>query len=142
MDEISICIAGPLDPLIFAQIEQSVGRLAREQERCLEEVMQRYRHLLFRSYVGGGAPEGEAQRMTEELAVCVPELYGAQDEDTAEQTVAVIVQEPQDFLGAHRIEPYLAGNLLFIAHWDEDAQRWPVHDVAGNFTLDQLTPPL
>ena len=76
LDEISICIAGPLEPLIFAQIEQSVGRLAREQERCLEEVMQRYRH------------------------------------------------------------------LLFIAHWDEDAQRWLVHDVAGNFTPDQLTPPL
>ena len=141
LDEISICIAGPLEPLIFAQIEQSVGRLAREQEKCLEEVMRRYRHLLFRSYVGGGAPEGEAQRMTEELAVCVPELYEAQDEDTAEETVAVIVQEPQDFLGAHRIEPYLAGNLLFIAHWDEDAQRWLVHDVAGNFTPDQLTPP-
>ena len=42
---------------------------------------------------------------------------------------------------AHGIEPYLVGNLLFIAHWDEDGGRWLVYDVAGDFTPDQLTPP-
>ena len=47
----------------------------------------------------------------------------------------------EDFLEAYRIEPYLVGNLLFIAHWDEDAQRWLVYDVAGHFAKDQLTPP-
>ena len=47
----------------------------------------------------------------------------------------------EDLLEAHRVEPYLVGNLLFIAHWDEDAQRWFVYDVAGHFTPDQLTPP-
>ena len=47
----------------------------------------------------------------------------------------------EDFLETHRIEPYLVGNLLFIAHWDEDAQRWLVYDVAGHFTANQLTPP-
>ena len=98
LDEISICIAGPLEPLIVAQIEQSVGRLSSEQEECLAEVMQRYRHLLFRAYVGAGAPEGEAQRMTEELAGCVPELLGNQEEDTSEETVRVITPEPRDFL--------------------------------------------
>ena len=44
-------------------------------------------------------------------------------------------------LEAHGIEPYLVGNLLFIAHWDEDGGRWLVYDVAGDFTPDQLTPP-
>ena len=44
-------------------------------------------------------------------------------------------------LEAHGIEPYLVGNLLFIAHWDEDGGRWLVYDVAGYFTPDQLTPP-
>ena len=141
LDEISVCIAGPLEPLIVAQIEQSVGRLASEQEECLAEVMQRYRHLLFRSYVGASEPEGEGQRMMEELAECVPELFAEQDEDASEETARVIVQETGDLLEAHRIEPYLVGNLLFIAHWDEDAQRWLVHDVAGEFTPDQLTPP-
>ena len=47
----------------------------------------------------------------------------------------------EEFLEAHRIEPYLVGNLLFIAHYDEGAQRWFVYDVAGYFTPDQLTPP-
>lgn len=47
----------------------------------------------------------------------------------------------EDLLDAHRIEPYLVGNLLFIAHWDENAQRWFVYDVAGYFTMNQLTPP-
>ena len=47
----------------------------------------------------------------------------------------------EDFLKAHRIEPYLVGNLLFIAHWDEDAQRWFVYDVTGYFTANELTPP-
>ena len=140
-DEISICISGPLQTLIFTQTERSVGRLTREQEDCLAEVMQRYRHLLFRSYVGVWETEDEGQHMTEELAGCVPELFGNKDDDTAEETVKVIVQETEDLLEAHRIEPYLAGNLLFIAHWDEDAQRWLVHDVAGEFTPDQLTPP-
>ncbi len=142
LDEISVCIAGPLELLIVAQIELSVGRLAREQEECLTEAMQRYRHLLLRSYVGAGAPEGEGQRMLEELAECVPEFLEVQDENTSEETVRVIVEEPQqDLLEANRIEPYLAGNLLFIAHWDEDAQHWLVYDVTGHFTPDQLTPP-
>ena len=141
LDEISICIAGPLQPLIVAQIEQSVGRLSSKQEECLAEFMQRHRHLLFRSYVGAREPEGEAQRMTEELAGCVPELFGNQEEDTSEESDRVIVQESQDLLETHKIEPYLAGNLLFIAHWDEEAQRWFVHDVAGEFTPDRLTPP-
>lgn len=141
LDEISICIAGPLQPLIVAQIEQSVGRLDTEQEECLAEVMQRHRRLLFRAYVGVSKPEGEGQRMTEELAECVPELFGDRDEATSEESTRVITPEPQDFLEAHGIEPYLIGNLLFIAHWDEDAQRWLVHDVAGEFTPDQLTPP-
>ena len=44
-------------------------------------------------------------------------------------------------LEAHGIEPYLVGNLLFIAHWDEDGGRWLVYDVTGDFTPDQLTPP-
>ncbi len=47
----------------------------------------------------------------------------------------------EDLLEVHRIEPNLVGSLLFIAHWDEDAQRWLVYDVAGTFTPDQLTPP-
>ena len=47
----------------------------------------------------------------------------------------------EDLLEAHKVEPYLVGNLLFIAHWDEDAQRWLVYDVAGDFAPDQLTPP-
>lgn len=47
----------------------------------------------------------------------------------------------EDLLKAHRIEPYLIGNLLFIAHWGEDVQRWFVYDVAGAFAPDQLTPP-
>ena len=47
----------------------------------------------------------------------------------------------EDILEAHRLKPYLVGNLLFIAHWDEDVQRWFVYDVAGYFTPDQLTPP-
>ena len=46
-----------------------------------------------------------------------------------------------DLLETRRVEPYLVGNLLFIAHWDEDVQRWFVYDVAGFFTPDQLTPP-
>ena len=37
----------------------------------------------------------------------------------------------EDLLEAHRIEPYLIGNLLFIAHWGEDVQRWFVYDVSG-----------
>ena len=40
----------------------------------------------------------------------------------------------EDLLDAHRIEPYLIGNLLFIAHWGEDVQRWFVYDVSGAFT--------
>ena len=52
LDEISICIAGPLQPLIVAQIEKSVGRLSSKQEECLAEGHARHRHLLFRSYVG------------------------------------------------------------------------------------------
>ena len=47
----------------------------------------------------------------------------------------------EDLLEVHRIEPILVGSLLFIAHWDEDAQRWLVYDLAGAFTPDQLTPP-
>ena len=47
----------------------------------------------------------------------------------------------EDLLKNHRIEPYLVGNLLFIAHWDEHAQRWHVLDVAGHFSQEQLTPP-
>lgn len=47
----------------------------------------------------------------------------------------------EDLLEIHGVEPYLVGNLLFIAHWDEYAQRWLVYDVAGSFTPDQLTPP-
>ena len=47
----------------------------------------------------------------------------------------------EDLLETHRVEPYLVGNLLFIAHWDEDTQRWLVHDVTGQFTPDQLMPP-
>ena len=47
----------------------------------------------------------------------------------------------EDLLKNHRIEPYLIGNLLFIAHWDEHAQRWHVLDVAGHFSQEQLTPP-
>ena len=47
----------------------------------------------------------------------------------------------EGLLETHRVKPYLAGNLLFIAHWHEEAQRWLVHDVAGKFTPDQLTPP-
>ena len=41
----------------------------------------------------------------------------------------------------HGVEPHIAGNLLFIAHWHQEAQRWLVHAVAGKFTLDQLTSP-
>ena len=141
LDEISICIAGPLEPLIVAEIEKSVGRLSSDQEECLAEVMQRYRHLLFRSYVSAGEPGGEGQRMMEELAECVPEFFGNQDDVDAQETVRVISQGTGDLLETHGIEPYLAGNLLFIAHWDEDAQHWLVHDVAGEFTPDQLTPP-
>ena len=44
-------------------------------------------------------------------------------------------------LEAHGVEPYLVGNLLFIAHWDEDVLHWLVHDVAGHFTPDQPAPP-
>ena len=44
-------------------------------------------------------------------------------------------------LETHKVEPHLSGNLLFIAHWHEEAQRRIVHDVAGYFTADQLTPP-
>ena len=47
----------------------------------------------------------------------------------------------EDLLETHRLEPYLVGNLLFVAHWDEDVQRWFVYDVVGYFTPDQLTPP-
>ena len=61
----------------------------------------------------------------------MPEFPEVQDENTSEENVRVIVQEPQDLLEANRIEPYLAGNLLFIAHWDEDAQHWLVYDVPG-----------
>ena len=46
-----------------------------------------------------------------------------------------------DLLKNYKIEPYLAGNLLFIAHWDGYAKRWHVYDVAGNFSQEQLTPP-
>ena len=45
-----------------------------------------------------------------------------------------------DFLEAHGIS-HLAGNLLFVAHWDADSQKWLVYDVAGEFTLEQLEPP-
>ena len=143
LDEISVCIAGPLEPLIVAQIEQSVGELASEQEECLAGVMQRYRHLLFRSYVGAGEPEGEVQRMIEEFAGCVPEFFENQDDDDVQEATRVIspTKGTGDLLEAHGIEPYLAGNLLFIAHWDRDARRWLVHDVAGEFTPDQLTAP-
>lgn len=44
-------------------------------------------------------------------------------------------------LEAHSIEPYLVGNLLFIAHWDEEGELWLVYDVAGDFTPDQLVAP-
>ncbi len=47
----------------------------------------------------------------------------------------------EDLLEAHRVEPYLVGNLLFIAHWDDDAKHWLVYDVAGGFTPDQLSSP-
>ena len=47
----------------------------------------------------------------------------------------------EDLLEAHKVEPYLVGNLLFISHWDEDVQRWFVYDNAGYFAPDQLTPP-
>ena len=143
LDEISVCIAGPLEPLIVAQIEQSVGELASEQEECLAEVMRRYRHLLFRSYVGAGEPEGEVQLMVEELAECVPQLFGDQDDDDVQEATRVIspTKGNGDLLEAHGIEPYLAGNLLFIAHWDEAGRRWLVYDVAGEFAPDQLTPP-
>ena len=143
LDEISVCIAGPLEPLIVAEIEKSVGRLASGQEECLSEVMQRYRHLLFRSYVGAAEPEGEVQRMIEELAECVPELFGDHGDDDVQETVRVVspTKGTGDLLEAHGIEPYLAGNLLFIAHWDEAAQRWLVHDVAGEFTPGPVDPP-
>ncbi len=67
------------------------------------------------------------------------------EEPSLERT-RIISEGTQEFatenlLEAHRIEPYLIGNLLFIAHWDEDVQRWFVYDVAGYFTPDQLTPP-
>lgn len=39
-------------------------------------------------------------------------------------------------LEIHGVEPNLADNLLFIAHWHEEAQRRIVHDVAGYFTAD------
>ena len=143
LDEISVCIAGPLETLIVAQIEQAVGELASEQEECLSEVMQRYRHLLFRSYVGAGEPEGEVQLMVEELAECVPQLFGDQDDDDVQEATRVIspTKGNGNLLEAHGIEPYLAGNLLFIAHWDEAGRRWLVYDVAGEFAPDQLTPP-
>ena len=47
----------------------------------------------------------------------------------------------RSLLEAHGIEPHLARNLLFIAHWDRDAGRWLVHDTSREFTPDQLTPP-
>ena len=47
----------------------------------------------------------------------------------------------EDLLDAHKIEPYLVGNLLFISHWDQEVQRWFVYDNAGSFTQEQLTPP-
>ena len=47
----------------------------------------------------------------------------------------------EGLLETHRVEPHLAGNLIFTAHWNQDTQRWLVHDVAGYFTPDQLTPP-
>ena len=141
LDEISVCIAGSLEPLIVAQIEQSVGELASDQGECLAGVMQRYRHLLFRSYVG--VSEGEGRLMMEELAKCVPELFGDHGDDDVQETVRVITptRGTVDLLVAHGIEPYLASNLLFIAHWDEAARRWLVHDVAGEFTPGQLTAP-
>ena len=83
----------------------------------------------------------EVQRMMEEVQECVPELSEKQDKDPSEKTITVLVQENENLLEAHSIEPYLIGNLLFIAHWDEDAQRWLVHDIVGQFTPDQLTPP-
>ena len=83
----------------------------------------------------------EVQRMMEEVQECVPELFEKQAKDPPEETLTVLAPENEGVLEAHRIEPYLIDNLLFIAHWDEDAQRWLVHDVAGEFTPDQLTPP-
>ena len=67
-------------------------------------------------------------------------------EEPAPESTRIISQGTHEFvtedlLEAHRIEPYLVGNLLFIAHWDDDVQSWYVHDVAGYFTPDQLTPP-
>ena len=62
------------------------------------------------------------------------------------ESTRIISEEPHEFvtedlLEAHRLEPYLVGNLPFIAHWDEDVRRWFVYDVVGYFTPDQLTPP-
>ena len=45
-----------------------------------------------------------------------------------------------DFLDTHGIS-HLAGNLLFIAHWDTDSQTWFVYDVTGNFNPDQMEQP-
>ena len=87
------------------------------------------------------ANKDEVQRMMEEVQECVPELSEKQDKDPSEETITVLVQENENLLEAHSIEPYLIGNLLFIAHWDEDAQHWLVHDIVGQFTPDQLTPP-
>ena len=60
----------------------------------------------------------------------------------------VLLQDQDSVLGerkgsveTHRVEPHLSGNLLFIAHWHEEAQRWLVNDVAGYFTPDPFTPP-
>ena len=72
--------------------------------------------------------------------------FAVTPEDPALESTRIISEETHEFvtenlLEAHRIEPYLVGNLLFITHWDEDALRWFVYDVAGYFTPDQLTPP-
>ena len=69
-------------------------------------------------------------------------LLQDQDSVLGERKGSVEIHESatECLLEIHGVEPYLAGNLLFIAHWHEEAQRRIVHDVAGYFTPDRFTP--
>ena len=80
------------------------------------------------------------------IAVTPEEFEDSITMELAQESTRVISEGTHEFvtedlLEAHKIEPYLVGNLLFISHWDEDVQRWFVYDNAGSFTPEQLTPP-
>ena len=142
LDEIAFCLADAVAPYVIAQIDQSLLLgMDDEQKDCVREFLSGFPpFVLLMSFYGVrdvGPGLGIEEELREGMTGCVPEFY----ENLPPMSSGISMPgEVADFLEAHGIW-HLAHNLLFIAHWDVDEQRWLVLDVAGEFTPDQLAQP-